>query len=269
MPSLHRCRVAMVGTKADMLRLNRVLLENIDRYEEAEEGPGYTLEDLYRQVHENAAWEEGDTCSFLYGMIARGAFGGAVSGTGRYEMACVAEDLYAAVFTYDSMDNFQQEDWLRLHNACARTPMFVIHADEEFALDKGYLAISNNCVQETWDMMAESWMWLMEQYEAGLTPEEIPVRLEHLQAMMRREDWDQSIDEVLAACEENMTMLAQAEPVTADAIREKREARDFPALFELQAMLADTYLWDVARSARHLACIRMTREVWQAYSAQA
>ena len=46
-------------------------------------------------------------------------------------------------------------------------------------------------------------------------------------------------------------------------LQEKRAARDFAGLFELYAMLADTLLWDSARSEKYLACIELDQTVWQ------
>ena len=46
MATIHRTRIAAIGCEEDMLRLCRVMLENVDRYEEPEERPPYTLEEL-------------------------------------------------------------------------------------------------------------------------------------------------------------------------------------------------------------------------------
>lgn len=262
MATLHRCKAVLIGNQEDMLRLNRVLLENVDEYEEPEDRAPYTLDEMYQRVQEHAAWEEADA-TFLYSMIRTGAYGTGEPGTGRYTMTMVDDDLYAAVFSYDSTTSFQPEDWLALHGHTGRIPMFIIHADENFALDKGYLTISNGRVNETWMLMAESWLWLIDQYEAGLTPEEIPARLRRLHDAMEVEDWDQSIPELLAACGENLEAIREYPEVTAAEIAQKREARDFAGMFELLAMLADTFLWDSARAEKYLACLELDVQVWQ------
>ena len=262
MATLHRCKAVLIGDEADMLRLNRVLLENVDEYEEPEDRQPYTLDELYQRVKEHAEWEEAGS-SFLYSMIRQGAYGTGEPGTGRYAMTMADEGLYAAVFSYDSTTSFQPEDWLALHARTGRIPMFIIHADENFALDKGYLTISNGCVNETWMLMAESWLWLIDQYEAGFTPEEIPARLERLKQAMEVDDWDQSIPELLASCGENLEAIREYPSVTAEAIAQRREAGDFAGMFELQAMLADTFLWDSARAEKYLACIELDSQVWQ------
>lgn len=263
MATLHRCRIVAIGDEADMLRLTRVMLENIDQYEQPEDRPPYTLEELYEQVKACAAWEESDSCSFLYGMLRPGAYGSSEAGTGRFELSMADQNLWTATFCYDSMSVFQPEDWVALHNRVGRIPMFIIHADENFALDKGYVIISNGAVHETWTQMAESWLWLMEQYEAGYAPEEIPARLRRLESVMEAEDWDQSVSELLGACEENLEMIRSYPAVTSAMLQEKRAARDFAGLFELYAMLADTLLWDSARSEKYLACIELDQTVWQ------
>lgn len=264
MATIHRTRIAAIGCEEDMLRLCRVMLENVDRYEEPEERPPYTLEELYNAIRQCAAWEESDSCSFLYSMVTPGAYGSSEAGTGKFELCMVEPDLWAAVFAYDSTSLFQPEDWTALHMRCGRMPMFCIHADENFALAKGYLTISNGMVNETWALMAESWLWLFDQYEAGFPPEEILPRLKRLQQMLEMEDWDQSISELLTSCEENLEMIRENPPVTVAALEERRSARDFAGMFEMQAQLADTFLWDSARSAKYLACLEAAGEAWDA-----
>ena len=51
--------------------------------------------------------------------------------------------------------------------------------------------------------------------------------------------------------------------MTAAEIAQKREARDFAGMFELLAMLADTFLWDSARAEKYLACLELDAQVWQ------
>ena len=264
MATLHRTRLVAIGCEEDMQRLCRVMLENVDRYEEPEDRRPYTLEELYDQVRKCAAWEESDSCSFLYNMVTPGAYGSSEAGTGRFELCMFEPDLWAAAFTYDSTSLFQAEDWVALHKRCNRMPLFCIHADENFALAKGYLTISNGMVNETWALMAESWLWLLDQYETGYPPEEILPRLEHLQSVMEQEDWDQTVEELLASCEENLMMIREYPPVTAEAMQQQRESRDFAGLFEMQAQLADTLLWDSARSTKYLACLEAAAEAWAA-----
>ena len=62
-------------------------------------------------------------------------------------------------------------------------------------------------------------------------------------------------------------MIRECPPVTAAAMEERRSARDFAGLFEMQAQLADTFLWDSARSAKYLACLETTRETWNSREA--
>ena len=47
-------------------------------------------------------------------------------------------------------------------------------------------------------------------------------------------------------------------------MQQQRESRDFAGLFEMQAQLADTLLWDSARSTKYLACLEAAAEAWAA-----
>lgn len=261
MGSLHRIRVVAVGSEADMIRLNRTLLLHGGWLREPEDRPPYTLEELFAQVRQRAEWETGD--SFLYAMLADAPYGEAEPGA-RYDLARVDEDLWAACFAYDSAARFQGEDWLQLHNRCDQVPMFALQADQDFAGDKGEIIFTNGTMRERWERMAEGWLWLIDQYEAGLSPEEAVRRLERLERAMAREDWDQSIPELLESCMENLRRMEQAGRVTAGAMDDCLARRDYLGCLERQAALADTFLWDVARNARNLAVLRQDLDAWNA-----
>ena len=55
----------------------------------------------------------------------------------------------------DSEDAFQPEDWLKLHERSGRMPFFAIHADEDFALDKGGVIFTGGAYHEDWNLMGE------------------------------------------------------------------------------------------------------------------
>lgn len=262
MGSLHRIRVVAVGSEADMLRLNRTLLANGGWLHDPEDRPPYTLEELYAQVRQRAGWESGGSDAFLYSMVADTPYGEAEPGA-RYDMLQVDGDLWAACFTYDSGARFQGEDWLQLHLRCDRLPLFVLHADQSFAGDKGYVMLTNGALRENWDRMAEGWLWLIDQYEEGLSPEEAVRRLEEVQRAMAREDWDQSVPELLESCMANLRAIEAEGAVTAQRLAERLERQDYAGCFELQAALADALLWDTARNARHLAVLRQDLDAWQ------
>lgn len=261
MGSMHRIRVVAIGSEADMVRLNRTLLLNGGWLREPEDRPPYTLAELYAQVRQRAEWETGD--SFLYAMLSGTPFGEAEPGA-RYDLIRADEDLWAACFTYDSAERFQGEDWLRLHNRCDRLPMFALHADADFAGDKGEIIFTNGMMREGWARMAEGWLWLTDQYEAGLSPEEAVRRLERLEKAMAREDWDQSVPELLESCMENLRSVEAAGNVTAAMLEECLARQDYALFLERQAALADTLLWDTARNARYLAVLRQDLDAWRA-----
>ena len=122
MPNLHRARVVAIGTEADMLRLNRALLHNMDALEDIEDGPAPTLEEIYQQVHKTAQYEGAQDSTFLYDMIAVTPYGDAEDESCRYTMRKEPCGLYTACFAYEGETAFQVEDWLRLHVQCGRLP---------------------------------------------------------------------------------------------------------------------------------------------------
>lgn len=261
MASIHSIRVAAVGNEADMIRLNRVLLSNGGWLNDPDDRPPYSLQELYEQVHEHALWESGNTGTFLYDMLTELPYGQAEGGA-RYEINRVDADLYVALFIYRSADHFQAEDWLRLHERCDRLPMFVLQAEQNFGGDKGGLVITNGQEQEDWSRMAESWLWLTDGYEAGLSPEEAVQRLREVAASMAREEWEQTIPELLQNCMDNLHAVEEHSHVTGEQLAQCLEVRDFNGLFALQSALADAYLWDVDRSVKYQAILQGCLEAW-------
>ena len=263
MPNLHRARVVAIGTEADMLRLNRALLNNMDALEDIEDGPAPTLEDIYQQVHKTAQYEGAQDSTFLYDMIAVTPYGDAEDESCRYTMRKEPCGLYTACFAYEGETAFQVEDWLRLHVQSGRIPMLALRASWDFALDKGMVIISGGHVHDNWDRMAESWLWLLHQYEFGYPPEEAVARLQKLQSTLEREDFDMSISELLESCVENLTYLGDTSDITQESLVAARDARDFALLFEMIARVGETALWETEHNARWLACLESVQEAWQ------
>lgn len=262
MGRMHRTVVAAVGTQEDMIRLNRVMLENRDWLEEPDDRPPLTLEELHAQVLEKARWEMGEQAEFLYDMIAPSPYGDAIGERCFYDLSQAPCGLWVARFRYDSFERFQPEDWLCLHQKCDRLPMFALHADTEFALDKGMTLFSGGRAEDDWSLMAEIWLWLIDQYEVGLSPEEIVARLNALKKAMARDDWEQPIGELLASCRENLARVAQGASVTAEELSDAENRRDYPLLYELQTRVAEGVLWDAERHARYLACLEADEQAW-------
>lgn len=57
-------------------------------------------------VTREAGWEQGDTSSFSYPLIAPHAFGNALPGCS-YKLMAIDRDLWAAFFSYESDFEFQ------------------------------------------------------------------------------------------------------------------------------------------------------------------
>ena len=259
MGTLHKIRVAAVGNEADMLRLNRALLDNGGWLHEPKDRPPYKVQELFEQVQEHARWESGDT--FLYSMIGIPTFGKAESGA-RCEQMQVANDLWVTVFSYSSTEPFQPGDWMRLHLQCDRLPLFVLQADERFSGDKGELIFSNGQMHEDWSRMAESWLWLVDEYEAGLTPEETVTRLKKVQRFLEQEDWAQSVTELLQSCMDNLREIALRGQVTDDMLNACLEHQDYEGFFALESAVADACLWDAPREKKYSAILSECMRAW-------
>lgn len=256
MGKLHRARVAAVGSQQDMLRMTRAMLDNGDWLHEDEAYASQeTLEKRLEQVARHARWEGGELCGFLAEMISPTPYGELIPETCRLHVAEHPCGLWTALFSMDSEDAFQPEDWLKLHERSGRMPFFALHADEDFGLDKGGVIFTGGAYHEDWNLMGETWLWLQKQYYAGRSPEEIVQALKRLDAVLARE-WDQDARTLLQSCLTHLESVASAaEGVTEQALSQAREARDFQRLFALQAALADGVLWDVERVARWHACL--------------
>lgn len=263
MPNLHRARVVAIGTEADMIRLNRALLNNLDALEEPEDSPAPTLEELYHQVQHTAQYEGSQDSTFLYSMIAANPFGDAEDESCRYIMRKEPCGLYTACFAYEGETAFQAEDWLALHMQCGRLPMLALRASWDFALDKGMVIISGGHIHDNWDRMAESWLWLLHQYEFGYPPEEAVARLKKLEATLEREDFDMSIAELLESCVENLEYLGNTSDITHESLLDARDQKDFALLFEMIARIGETALWETEHNARWIACLEAVQEAWQ------
>lgn len=271
MAKLFRTRVVAVGTEADMLRLNRALLDNLDIIDDDDDDEGVatpppaTLEEIYAQLREYARYEGGQDDSFLYGMITTTPFGEADEGSCRYVLQKQPCGLWTASFAYESSSTpFQPEDWLRLHQKCDRIPMLALRAGWDFGLDKGMTLITGGRVHDDWDRMAESWLWLMHQYEFGYPPEEAVQRLRKLEVTFEREDFDMSVEELLDSCIENLQQLGDTEDISPDALQQLWRNREFAELFTMMARVAETALWETEHNARWIACLEAVRDAWLA-----
>jgi len=263
MATLYRARVCAVGDAEDMLRLNRALLKNRDWLEEPEDRPPMKLEALVEQVRRHAQWEGDDHDEFLYEMIAPVPYGEANAGSCRYTLRQEPCGLWTACFAYESDTAFQGEDWLALHKRCDRIPMMAMRAAWDFARDKGLMIFTGGHIQEDWSLMAEAWLWLIQQYECGYPPEEAIRRLEKLGETMEREDCDLSVAELLRSCMDNLRRLGDVGDITPEALEGAKARRDFEALFDMQMRVAASALWETEHNARWIACLEATLQAWE------
>jgi len=222
---------------------------------------------MYDRLAAHAAYTCGNSSTFEYDMIAPMTFGTALPG-GSFTLREADDDLWIAEFRYESISPLQSEDWLRLHRDAGRIPMFAIYAAEDFGLEKGGARFIGGRAEEVWELMAESWFWLFREYCAGLTPEDLLPSLRSVEQALLREDWDQSVEEVIDACIEHLEYAAGGCGITGEMLRSCRESKDYPGLWALQCQLADSVLWQADRSAKYLACLRHDADVWQGVSGE-
>jgi len=260
MPTRYFARVTAIGAKKDMLNLHRAMLVNCDWLDD--EQPGETLEKLQEQLRVHSQEEGGTYCEFFYGTVAPRTFGEAFDDTCRLEVREEPCGLWTATFAYEAPTPFQCEDWLDLHRRSGRILMMAQRASEDFALDKGLVFFTGGRIRECWDLMAETWLWLVDQYECGYPPEEAVERLQQLEEILDDEDFDLSVAELLDSCADNLRAIGDGQDVTAESLRDALEQRDFESLAEQQLRVAEAALWATAHNARWLATLEAIRSEW-------
>jgi len=267
MMNLYQTRVCAFGSEEDMMRLCRAMLSNCDWLEEPEEDrPEPDLPMLLAEVSAHAKEEGGAECEFFYGMLARHTYGDGIEDTCRFSVRREECGLWTASFAYASETPCQAEDWLRLHRQCDRVPMLILRAGWDFSRDKGMLILTGGHAYEDWNRMGEIWLWLIEAYEVGNPPEEAVARLKKLEKTMEREEFDLSVPELLQACIDNLSDLAEhtGNPeLLKTMMAQCREKQDWQGLFMLQCRVAETVLWETEHNARWLANLEAVRDAWE------
>jgi len=114
-----------------------------------------------------------------------------------------------------------------------------------------------------WSRMAESWFWLIDEYEAGLPPEETLARLKQIQQAMAREDWAQSVGDLLQSCMDNLREVTLRSQVSSDMLNDCLKNQDFEGFFALESAAADAFLWDAAREKKYSAILAECLRVWR------
>ncbi len=264
--SLNRARVCTLGTQEDMLRLCRLLLDHVDWFDEPEENkPDLTLDQLVALIGKFSRQEGGEGCSFLYPMVASRPYGDAEASTCRLTVRRHPTGLYLALFAYDSDTPFQPEDWLSLHRETRMLPMMALYANDDFGLEKGAKLFAGGRAGDDWDLMGETFLYLIANYEEGYPPEEAVARLRKLRRTLEREDFDMSIGALLNSCIDHLEGLSDAlsdpEALSVE-MADMRARKDYESLFQLYLTMIEAELWDLPHVDRHLACLQSTRTAW-------
>ncbi|MBR6954556.1 MAG: hypothetical protein IKH77_05930 [Clostridia bacterium] len=265
MAMLSRARVCVIGPESSICRLLTCMLDNCGYLDPEEDRPHYSLLELQEEVRRRSAEDGGEGDTFLYEMICDAPYGDAIPTTCRLSVKPGPAGLQLAVFAYDSEHRFQPHDWLSLHKRLGNIPMVAQRASEDFTLEKGTVLFVGGHVQEDWTAMDECWLWLMEQYGAGLPTEDALEQMERLARVFREEDYDLDIPGLLQGCMDNLEAIAEGvadEAALGERIESARQAHDYGQLFDCLCRLADSALWETEHNARWLACLRALLEKW-------
>ena len=258
MSAYFRARVACVGNEQDMHRLLCTLLDNTGYLDIPDDRPPYTLSELLDQVSLHAREDGGANDTFLYSMISRHRYGTAEDGTCHLQLTQHPCGLYTALFRYDSADPFQVHEWLELHRRTGRLLTVAQRASSDFTLDKGEIIFTAGQVLDNWDSMCECWLWLMDQYGCGLPPAEAASHFRKVQAILTREEYDQSIQSLLISCRNNLEGLAY-NVSDQEGMREAMDAclvrRDFVHLSEYHYAMAESVLWETEHNHKWFATL--------------
>ena len=264
---LSRARVCLIGSEKDICRLLTCMLDNCGYLDPDEDRPRRSLRELEEMVRKRSAEDGGDGDTFLYEMICEAPYGDALPTTCRLDVRQGPDNLWLAVFAYDSEHRFQTHDWMALHKRLGRIPMIALRASEDFTLEKGEVILVGGVVQENWDAMEECWLWLMQQYGAGMPTEDALEEMERLDDVFREEDYDMDIPRLLSGCISNLESIAGGVEDT-DALSEQMETarreRRYEELFDCLCRLMEAALWETGHNARWLACLRALLEAWNA-----
>ena len=227
----YRARVVLLLRAEDAERLGSWLLRDW-----LEEGEKPDLAQAGRLARE----ENGPDCGFLYEMIAEPGYGSSIPGTERLTFEPVGNGMQAAVFTWESEEPFQPEDWLCLHRHAGQAPLFAMYAGDEFGLEKGEGACLGGYWEPDWDHMAEVWvhLWLLSGKEQAE-----PQDLKRLRRAFELECWEQEPEEAVEGCLALRRDAAEPPEPLAEEMKAAASAQEFARLAELQRQLIRRLLW--------------------------
>ncbi|MBQ9324340.1 MAG: hypothetical protein IJ246_01070 [Clostridia bacterium] len=264
MSMVHRARVCIIGSEEIMIRMCKRLLLNCAYFDEFDVPE--TLDMLKEQVLTHAREDGASGDTFLYEMIAPRRYADALPGSCRMEIVQQMEGLYTACFAYDSSQDFQVHDWLDLHTHIGQPMCVILRASEDFTLEKGEILLQAGHAQDNWDRMCECWLYLMQQYECGLPPEEGMEALRALGQTMEEEEYDMDIPMLLESCLsmlQGLQMTVTDKPALQKAMQEAKEKPDFMRLSELEYVLCESVLWESQHLAKWQASLETLLDAWR------
>ena len=270
MSNLYRTRVCAVGSEADICRLLKRMLVNFGVYVEPEDRSPYSREELEEWVRREAYENGGQGDTFLYEMISPLCYGDAEPGTLRFSVSEHSSGRWTACFAYDSLHSFQPHEWLDLHMHTGGMLMSALRASGDFLLDKGEVIFSGGSVMDNWNQMTECWLFLIDQYECGLPPEDAVRRLKKLEKIMQDEEYVAGIEEVLLSCEHLIRSLLLTEedgPALKAAIEACAAEKNYGRLYELEYAVVESVLWEVQHNKKYLACLETVLDAWRKQNA--
>ena len=262
MSTNYRARVCAVGTEADIRRLLAVLLDNYGALESDDDRPLPAASSLADEIRRIAAADGGEGDTFLYEMVAYKRYGEALPSTCRLSVRPAGQHLWTALFCYQSEYAFQVHDWLELHKRSGRVPMLALRAADDLTLDKGGVAFLGGSVSESWDAMLETWLWLIKEYYSGRPTEEAVASLERVERLLRDEEYDQNVADLLASCEMNLQAVLPEPEVWDAKLAEAQEKQNFGEAAVLRLRWAEAALWETEHIAKWQACLSALRDAW-------
>lgn len=266
MSNLYRTRVCAIGSEEDIRVLLIRMLENFGVYEEPEDRSPYTRAELEAWVRREAGENGGPGDTFLYEMIAPLCYGDAEPGTCRLTVQEHASGRWTACFAYDSQHSFQPHEWLDLHNHAGRMLMTALRASDDFLLDKGEVIFTGGSVLDNWNQMTECWLFLIEQYECGLPPQDAVRHLKRLERILEEEEYDAGIEEILLSCKHLIQSLMMTEEDAAElktAMAACMARGDFERLYEFEYAIVESVLWETEHHNKYLACLDTVLDAWK------
>ena len=200
--------------------------------------------------------------------LAYKRYGEALPSTCRLSVRPAGQHLWTALFCYQSEYAFQVHDWLELHKRSgrdARQGHFVLarHIPPLPQVpERRQGRMVGGSVSESWDAMLETWLWLIKEYYSGRPTEEAVASLERVERLLRDEEYDQNVADLLASCEMNLQAVLPEPEVWDAKLAEAQEKQNFGEAAVLRLRWAEAALWETEHVAKWQACLSALRNAW-------